>query len=559
MIMNRRGPWEVGKAVEGTPYRVLSVLGSGGMGCVYDVEHMELGRTFVAKALHPHLLSRDDLVGRMRNEWRTLGALNHPNIVPVTDAGSTSLGVPFFVMEKLAGQTFFDLAKGKNRLGILETVQATIDVLSGLNAAHAMGIVHRDIKPQNLFLAENGRAYILDFGIAQLRERHAKVITENGIAIGTPRFMAPEQAEGKKVDGRADIYATGLVVFEMLAGKGPFFHIRDPNQLVLAQINEPAPRLDDVIPWCPPELADIIQHWLGKRPDHRPLNARHAADELIGLIPLLTKLQDTTELPTAEHHYEALTIKPNPLTARSIISEEISNQEAPAAGFIPSGQASSPPSMAHTQTLSNLNLGPVSLQLEPSTKLPTWLKLRTHWERPKAQPSASTRPYRGLNVQSKKKPPILKQLLIGLCLAGLSFCVVWQTAPAPQATSLESVANDIEKAPGLNECCLKPVKIPSEAIVPIEAKVFARKEYNGPSLLETHESEAKDVIIPQLVKSQTHALTDKKALYDLSFSPGTNEPLLKNKKKTTVRQLAPKKKQKKIKAQALPSLPRSGL
>jgi eukaryotic-like serine/threonine-protein kinase len=272
--------FRAGERIPGTVYCVEELIGSGGMGSVYRVEHVELGRKFVLKALHGHLSSRGDLVARLRNEWRALGKLEHPNIVQVTDAGQTSAGLPFYVMENLRGQTLGKLLAERGRLPVKLSCEIISGVLAGLHAAHATGAVHRDIKPPNIFVEEGGRAKLLDFGIAKLRDQAAKVVTAGGVSIGTPRYMAPEQAAGTTVDGRADIYATALVLYEMLAGRGPFQDIRDPNELVLAHISREPDRADFIAPDVPPEIADLIQRWLSKMPSSRPFSAEIAQREL---------------------------------------------------------------------------------------------------------------------------------------------------------------------------------------------------------------------------------------------------------------------------------------
>lgn len=301
--------FKAGERVPGTVYRVEELIGSGGMGSVYRVEHVELGRKFVLKALHGHLSSRGDLVARLRNEWRALGKLEHPNIVQVTDAGQTSAGLPFYVMENLRGQTLGKLLSERGRLPVKVSCEIISGVLAGLHAAHATGAVHRDIKPPNIFVEEGGRAKLLDFGIAKLRDQAAKVVTAGGVSIGTPRYMAPEQAAGTVVDGRADIYATALVLYEMLAGRGPFQDIRDPNELVLAHISREPERVDFIASDIPPEIADVIQRWLSKAPASRPFSAEIAALELESVARSLSSdAPSTLDEVTLGGAYDAATL-----------------------------------------------------------------------------------------------------------------------------------------------------------------------------------------------------------------------------------------------------------
>jgi serine/threonine protein kinase len=304
-----QGQFQKGQLVPGTSYRVEELIGKGGMGSVYRVEHAELGRRFVLKALHGHLASRQDLVARLKNEWRALGKLEHPNIVQVTDAGQTEQGLPYYVMENLRGATLGQLMLARKRLGAREACLLVVDILAGLHAAHETGAVHRDIKPPNIFIVEGGRAKLLDFGIAKLRDQSAKVVTAGGISIGTPRYMAPEQASGTVVDGRADIYATALVLYEMVVGKGPFSHIKDQNELVMAHIGLEPERADFVDPRVPTELADLIQRWLSKSPSSRPANAEFARRELLALAQSLPHEEPTAgEEVTVGGAYDASTM-----------------------------------------------------------------------------------------------------------------------------------------------------------------------------------------------------------------------------------------------------------
>ncbi len=179
-----------GEVIAGTRYRVLSLIGVGGMGSVYEVEHIELGKRFVLKALLRELSRRDDLVQRLRNEWRALARLQHANIVNVTDAGTSANGVPFYVMERLDGDTLAAVLRQKRRLHVLEAVNIAASVLEALSAAHDIGVIHRDVKPANVFIVNGGGVKLLDFGIAKIADA-TSVVTARGLAVGTPRYMSP--------------------------------------------------------------------------------------------------------------------------------------------------------------------------------------------------------------------------------------------------------------------------------------------------------------------------------------------------------------------------------
>jgi eukaryotic-like serine/threonine-protein kinase len=272
--------YQDGETVPGTPYRVIRLLGAGGMGSVYEVEHIELGRRYVLKSLLCTLASRQDLIARMRNEWRALGKLRHPNIVDIINAGTTSGDVPYYVMEYLSGETVRDRLQRVGKLPIDEAVRIARGTLFGVAAAHAIGVVHRDIKPANVFLTRDGAVKVLDFGVAQVKRAEGdQKITAQGLAIGTPRYMSPEQASGDTADARSDLYATGLLIFEMIAGEGPFDDLGDTSQQMLAHLHRPARALSRLMD-VPAELEAIVKRALAKRPQDRPRSAEFMAAEL---------------------------------------------------------------------------------------------------------------------------------------------------------------------------------------------------------------------------------------------------------------------------------------
>ena len=268
-----------GELISGTRYRVVGLVGVGGMGTVYEVEHVELGKRFVLKALLRELSRRQDLVIRLRNEWRALGRLEHPNIVTVTDAGTTDNGVPFFVMERLEGETLSQRMRRTRRFPVREALDIAAGVLEGLAAAHQIGVVHRDVKPPNIFVLADGRPKVLDFGVAKILDDPG-VVTARGVAVGTPRYMSPEQARGDAVDGRADIYSVGLILFEIVAGVSPFDDARDANELILAHLAKRPPLLSTLAMGIPPELDAAVTSMLAKRREDRPVTALEAARRL---------------------------------------------------------------------------------------------------------------------------------------------------------------------------------------------------------------------------------------------------------------------------------------
>ena len=271
--------------VPGTRYRVVRRIGVGGMGSVYEVEHLELGKRFVLKALQSIFAERDDLVQRLRNEWRALGRLEHPNIVSVTDAGTTANRIPYYVMERLNGETLAARLRRDRKLPLEEALRIAAEVADGLGAAHRIGIVHRDVKPPNVFLVAGGAgAKLLDFGIAKVLDSKAQ-ITGRGVTLGTPRYMSPEQATGGEVDGRTDLYALGLLLFEMISGVGPFDDARDGDELFLSHVTKTPPPLSARAPGASKELIRLVAQLLEKKPSDRPSDASAVAALVRDLIP----------------------------------------------------------------------------------------------------------------------------------------------------------------------------------------------------------------------------------------------------------------------------------
>ncbi len=259
----------------GTAYRVVEQLGSGGMGAVFLVEHLELGKRFVAKLLHERLAGDAQQLDRLRLEAHSLGRLQHPNIVSAIAFEQTLEGRPFIVMEHLEGTTI-GAEMRRRRIEVGEAVALTRQLLSALKALHALGLVHRDLKPENLFLDQRGVLKVLDFGVVRVLPGVSEqapmplsLPTEQGMVIGTPRYVSPEAALGAELDQRADLYAAGLILYALLAGRGPFDHVRDQLDLLKAHASEiPKPPSAFGGP-VPAELDQIVLKALDKDPERR--------------------------------------------------------------------------------------------------------------------------------------------------------------------------------------------------------------------------------------------------------------------------------------------------
>jgi serine/threonine protein kinase len=208
-------------------YQVVALLGEGGMGQVYEVRHAALDRHFAMKILRRELARDEDLAARFLQEARATASVHHPHVVEITDFGKLPTGVPYFVMELLAGRTLGEVIKAGGPIPARRAVSILRQVASALGSAHAEGIVHRDLKPDNVFLVGGVRGgtasddvRVVDFGAAKIIG--ASRVTREGIVFGTPHYMSPEQASGQPVDHRADVYAIGVIMYEMFTGRVPF-------------------------------------------------------------------------------------------------------------------------------------------------------------------------------------------------------------------------------------------------------------------------------------------------------------------------------------------------
>ena len=269
-------------------YEVKSLLGSGGMGEVYRARDARLGRDVAIKVLPSSLSSDSDRLRRFEQEARAAAALNHPNILAVFQMG-TYEGAPYLVSELLEGETLREQIK-RGRLSMRKAIDYGVQIAGGLAAAHEKGIVHRDLKPENLFVTKDGRVKILDFGLAKLTqpissEQDRPTLTEGteaGVVMGTVGYMAPEQVRRQTADHRADIFAFGAILYEMLAGKRAFQKPTSPETMT-AILNEDPPGISQVVPNLPPSLQRVVHRCLEKNPEQRFQSASDLAFALDAL------------------------------------------------------------------------------------------------------------------------------------------------------------------------------------------------------------------------------------------------------------------------------------
>ncbi len=252
-------------------YEILETIGAGGMGVVYKARDKELNEDVAIKMLRADILKGDDTAKqRLKAETRLARRIAHPNVVRTYDFGEFQ-GACYVTMEYVEGMTVRHLIETRGRLTVSAALAVASQLTAALEVAHRQGVVHRDIKPQNLLLDADGALKVMDFGVARLVE-HTTVLTQVGMVVGTPAYMSPEQLLAEEVDGRSDLYSAGVVLYECLTGKLPF-EARTPVSLIAKLLHDqPAPPAD-LNPDVPPALSSLTLRLLAKSADERPANA----------------------------------------------------------------------------------------------------------------------------------------------------------------------------------------------------------------------------------------------------------------------------------------------
>jgi serine/threonine protein kinase len=281
----------VGKVV-GDLYRITRRVGEGGMGRVYEAHHVRLpGRRFAVKIMHRAHLRSAELVRRFRREAETAHTAAHPNVVQVFDVADTPDGAPFIVTELLEGEDLADRLEREGKLGLDETIHVVRSVCAALSGAHAQGVVHRDLKPDNVFLLDRARmglppgpplVKLIDFGIARVEETHEANRTRTGVIMGTPAFMAPEQARGERVDQRADVYAVGAILYRCLTGKLPITG-DDPASMLTALLTHEPEHPRAIAPEIPQSVELVIERAMARDPADRWASLEEL-DEALSLL-----------------------------------------------------------------------------------------------------------------------------------------------------------------------------------------------------------------------------------------------------------------------------------
>jgi serine/threonine protein kinase len=278
----------IGRAILAGQYQVLEKIGTGGMGSVYKASQPAMNRMVAIKILHPKLAGRKDLTSRFRREARAMSQLTHPNTVKVFAFGELEDdGSLYIVMEMLEGKNLNQVVRREGPLAPERAIPIMVQVCGALQEAHDLGIVHRDLKPENIFLSRQGGINdypkVLDFGLAKVTERQMQpgsiILTQEGMVFGTPEFMSPEQAQGKTLDARSDIYSLAVILYELLTGKLPFT-ARTPMEYIQKHVTEPVMTFAERAPdrKFPKGLEEAIGRALAKRPEQRYQSAAEFAE-----------------------------------------------------------------------------------------------------------------------------------------------------------------------------------------------------------------------------------------------------------------------------------------
>ena len=326
---NERTGWALAGGDVLAHYRVLSPLGSGGMAQVYLAEDVRLGRRLALKVLSPRAVRDEERLQRFEREARTISALNHPNILTVYDVGHDG-GMQFLATEFIDGVTLRAIIE-RGRLGARQALTIAVQIAQAVAAAHDAGVIHRDLKPENVMIRADGYVKVLDFGLAKLTGREpfgggddhatALVETRGGVVMGTFNYMAPEQARGSDVDGRADLFALGVLLYEMLAGRPPFkgATAADVVGAILFRDPEPLAEVADV----PDDLERIVRTALQKERDQRYQTCSQMVRDLRSVARTLDAAGSGASLRIPEYQGETDSVIPSSLADTSSASSAV--------------------------------------------------------------------------------------------------------------------------------------------------------------------------------------------------------------------------------------------
>ncbi|MBI3892165.1 MAG: serine/threonine protein kinase [Candidatus Wallbacteria bacterium] len=259
-------------------YRFLEALGSGSSGTVWRAEQTSLRRAVAVKVLAPGLFGAVETRARFLREAKLQAQLAHPNLLGVFDAGFAGAHA-YLVMELASGGSLCELLAARGALPAARALELAAQICAGLGCAHDAGVAHRDLKPENVLLTPDGTAKLADFGLAKSFESEGTLRTAEGVLMGTPGYMAPEAIQGSRAGSAADVYAVGVMLFEMLAGRRPFEGGR-VSDILQEQLTGTAPRLSELVPSVPIQVQTLVERCLEREPGRRPEFAHLLAERL---------------------------------------------------------------------------------------------------------------------------------------------------------------------------------------------------------------------------------------------------------------------------------------
>jgi len=344
--MRQKDPF-IGRTILEGQFEILQKIGTGGMGSVYKASQSAMNRMVAIKILHPKLAGRRDLTSRFRREARAMSQLTHPNTTKVFMYGELPEdGSLYIVMEYLEGRNLNQTVRKGGPIPVERAIPILVAVCGALDEAHHMGIVHRDLKPENIFLCRVGNIpdfpKVLDFGLAKVTERQMRpgsiVLTQEGMVFGTPEFMSPEQAQGRTLDPRSDVYSLAVILYEVLTGKLPF-NAKTPMEYIQKHVLETPISINERVEGMtfPVGLWEVIAKALAKRPDDRFQSAAEfaLALETFAGVPVRSGLSPFGPLPAASGADGAAS--PAAPAAAPVSSPVVASSPSPALAPAPRG------------------------------------------------------------------------------------------------------------------------------------------------------------------------------------------------------------------------------
>lgn len=320
-------------------YEIHDLLARGGMATVYTALDTRLDRIVAVKVMHSHLAQDEEFVSRFIREAKAAASLTHPNVIAVHDQGWHQGGPPavFMVMEYVEGPTLRDILRERGKMPVDEALNILEEILAGIGAAHRAGIVHRDIKPENVILADDGRIKVADFGLARELSSGSTLTADAGLVIGTISYLSPEQVERGVADARSDVYASGIILFELLTGKKPF-EGESAIQVAYKHVHDDVPLPSTLSGNVPPAVDALVRRATARDADLRPRDANVFLREVQATRepgPTNPSENFTSPLPTQIPNTPA---SPPPPVSEITMSEPVAKKSASSASTLPRGK-----------------------------------------------------------------------------------------------------------------------------------------------------------------------------------------------------------------------------